>query len=110
RRAPKIRRSGANLPVELRAPPLPCGFLCGIKVAENSPRSIGQAPTMNLLFLMEKYAGLLCVLFAVGCAASLIRTFQKEVSPKKRRVLKLTEWCLLPPGFALIFITLQQKS
>lgn len=65
---------------------------------------------MNIIRFIAEQAGLFLALFALGCVVSLIRAFRKSLPPEKAERLKLLEWCLLPPGFAVIFITLQQYS
>lgn len=65
---------------------------------------------MGIISLIQTYALLLFVFFAAGCAVSLVREFRKGLSPKQDRLLKVLEWCLLPPGFAAIFVTVQQCS
>ena len=65
---------------------------------------------MKIIQLITEHALLLLALFAIGCVVSFVRESSKNLTPKKNRLLKLLEWCLLPPGFAAIFVTLQQES
>ncbi|HEX2853374.1 MAG TPA: TlpA disulfide reductase family protein [Opitutaceae bacterium] len=65
---------------------------------------------MKILQFIAEHAGWFLVLFAIGCAASLVRAFRRGLSAKEHRRLKFMEWCLFPPGFTAIFITLQQES
>jgi thiol-disulfide isomerase/thioredoxin len=64
----------------------------------------------KMVQLIEEYAVFLLVLFVAGCVVSLVRELRKDLPASKDKRLKLLEWCLLPPGFAVIFVTLQQHS
>lgn len=65
---------------------------------------------MGIISLIQTYSLLLFAFFAAGCVVSLVREFRKGLQPKTDRLLKLLEWILLPPGFAAIFVTVQQHS
>jgi cytochrome c biogenesis protein CcmG, thiol:disulfide interchange protein DsbE len=65
---------------------------------------------MKVVQLITEHASLLLTLFAIGCVVSFVRQFRPDRTAKENRLLKLLEWCLLPPGFAVIFVTLQQES
>jgi thiol-disulfide isomerase/thioredoxin len=65
---------------------------------------------MKIVQLIAQHATFLIVLFVVGCTVSLVRAFRKNLSTNQSKLLKLLEWCLLPPGFAGVFVTLQQQS
>ncbi len=65
---------------------------------------------MNIVQLITEHAALLLTLFVVGCVVSFVRQFRGDLSARSKSLLKLLEWCLLPPGFAAIFVTVQQGS
>jgi cytochrome c biogenesis protein CcmG/thiol:disulfide interchange protein DsbE len=65
---------------------------------------------MKIGQLIAEHASFLLSLFAMGCVVSFVRQFRRDPTAKKNRFLDLLEWCLLPPGFAAIFVTLQQES
>ena len=65
---------------------------------------------MKIVQFIETYAGFFLALFVIGCAVSLVREFRPDLPTGKSRLMKLLEWVLLPPGFAVIFVTLQQRS
>jgi thiol-disulfide isomerase/thioredoxin len=65
---------------------------------------------MKFVQLILEHSMLCLVLFAIGCVVSLARELRSNLPAEKTRILKLLDWCLLPPGFAVIFITLQQHS
>lgn len=65
---------------------------------------------MGIISLIQTYSHLLFVCFGAGCVVSLVREFRQGLPPKTVRLLKLLEWVLIPPGFAAIFVTVQQHS
>lgn len=65
---------------------------------------------MKVLQLIQDYTGILITFFVVGCGVSLVRTLRRDLSEQAKKWLKLCEWCLIPPGFAALFILLQQRS
>ena len=58
---------------------------------------------MGIISLIQTHSLLLLAFFATGCGVSFVREFRKNLSSKTDRLLKLLEWCLLPPGFAAVF-------
>lgn len=64
---------------------------------------------MNFILLLNQYSTVLLVLFALGCMLACLNERNRRQGGTESKLRKLFEWVLLIPGYAYIFIFLQEK-
>jgi len=64
---------------------------------------------MNLTLLLNQYSTVLLVLFALGCVLVCLNEKNRRGGGTESKVLKVLEWVLLIPGYAVIFISLHER-
>lgn len=65
---------------------------------------------MKIIQFIDEHSALLILIFALGSVAPLVLELRQNLSKGSAKVLKIIEWCTVPPGLVAIFIVLQQKS